>query len=62
MLRGQVLETQFSGGSTAIAVATQGPTTVAGQPVLVTQPGFPTVQRGAEVELTWSADAARIVA
>ncbi len=62
VLRGQVLETQFSGGSTAIAVATQGPTTVAGQPVLVTQPGFPTVHRGAEVELTWSADAARIVA
>jgi spermidine/putrescine transport system ATP-binding protein/putrescine transport system ATP-binding protein len=62
VLTGRVLETQFSGGSTAIAVAPDGITTASGQPILVTQPGVPTVQRGAEVDLSWSADAARIVA
>lgn len=62
VLSGRVLETQFSGGSTTIAVSPQGVETAARQPVLVTQPGFPTVERGAEVELTWSAAAAAIVA
>jgi len=62
VLSGRVLETQFSGGSTAIAVAADGVATASGQPLVVTQAGAPSVQRGAEVDLSWSPDAARIVA
>jgi spermidine/putrescine ABC transporter ATP-binding subunit len=61
-LTGTVVESQFSGGSTVIAVEPTGTATVSGQPILVTQPGFPTFERGAEVGLSWRSDAAVIVA
>ncbi|WP_340538564.1 ABC transporter ATP-binding protein [Nocardioides sp. GXZ039] len=61
-LAGRVLETQFSGGSTAIAVAIDGVPTASGQPVLVTQQGFTTVRRGDDVTVSWTADNGRIVA
>ncbi len=59
---GSVLETQFSGGTTVVAVLPDRVRTVSGQPIVVTQPGFATVDRGAAVELSWDADRARIVA
>jgi ABC-type Fe3+/spermidine/putrescine transport system ATPase subunit len=61
VLSGRVLETQFSGGTTLVAVAPDAARTVSGQPLLVTQPGVSTVQRGDEVELSWSPAVARIV-
>jgi spermidine/putrescine transport system ATP-binding protein/putrescine transport system ATP-binding protein len=62
VLTGRVLETQFSGGTTTVAVAPDRVATVSGQPLLVTQPGFSTLQRGDEVDLSWSESVARIVA
>ncbi len=62
VMTGRVLETQYSGGSTVVAVAPNSVATVSGQPLLVTQPGFSNLQRGDEVDLAWSAANARIVA
>lgn len=62
VLRGRVLETQFSGGSTMVAVEPEGLATVSGRPVLVSQAGLSSVRRGADVALTWDAAAAAIVA
>ena len=53
VVSGTVLETQFAGGTSTIAVAPRDVATASGQPLLVTQPGFPTVERGAEVSLSW---------
>ncbi|MFN8195978.1 MAG: ABC transporter ATP-binding protein [Nocardioidaceae bacterium] len=53
VLSGTVLETQFTGGTSTIAVQPREVATASGQPVLVTQPGFASVDRGAEVSLTW---------
>lgn len=53
LVTGTVLETQFAGGTSTIAVAPRDVATASGQPLLVTQPGFPTVERGAEVSLSW---------
>jgi spermidine/putrescine transport system ATP-binding protein/putrescine transport system ATP-binding protein len=61
VVSGTVLETQFTGGSSTIAVSPTDVATASAQPVLVTQPGFTTVERGAEVSLTWDADAAVLV-
>lgn len=61
LLRGAVTDCQFSGGITVTSVAVTGPGTVAGQPVIVTQPGFPAFTAGDEVDLAWSSDAAVIV-
>ncbi len=62
VLRGRVVETQFSGGSTMVAVEPEGVATVTGRPVLVTQSGLASVRRGTDVALTWDAAAAAIVA
>ncbi len=61
VLSGTVVETQFTGGLSTIAVAPDGLTTASGQPVLVRQPGPTGVERGAAVTLTWDADAAVLV-
>jgi len=61
VLSGTVLETQFTGGTSTIAVVPRGVATASGQPVLVTEPGISTVERGAEVSLAWDADAAVLV-
>jgi spermidine/putrescine transport system ATP-binding protein/putrescine transport system ATP-binding protein len=61
VLAGTVLETQFTGGTSTIAVAPSGVATVSGQPVLVRQPGFSHVERGAEVSLTWDPATAVLV-
>jgi spermidine/putrescine transport system ATP-binding protein/putrescine transport system ATP-binding protein len=61
VLTGRVLETQFSGGGTVVAVAPDRIPTASGQPVVVTQPGFTSLQRGDEVDLSWRAESARIV-
>jgi hypothetical protein len=34
---------------------------VSGQPLVVTQPGFSTLERGDEVDLDWRPESARIV-
>jgi ABC-type Fe3+/spermidine/putrescine transport system ATPase subunit len=61
VLSGTVVETQFTGGLSTIAVAPENLTTASGQPVLVRQPGPTGVERGATVTLTWAADAAVLV-
>ncbi len=61
VLTGRVLDTQFSGGTTVVAVSADRVSTVSGQPLVVTQPGVSTLQRGDEVDLAWRAESARIV-
>ena len=61
VVSGTVLETQFTGGASTIAVTPRGIATASGQPVLVTQPGFATLARGTEVSLTWDAATAVLV-
>ncbi len=61
VLSGTVVETQFTGGLSTIAVAPEDLATASGQPVLVRQPGPAGVERGATVTLTWDADAAVLV-
>ena len=61
VVTGRVLETQFSGGTTLVAITPDRVATVTGQPLIVTQPGFSTLQRGDEVDLGWRAESARIV-
>ena len=61
LVAGTVLETQFAGGTSTIAVVPREVATASGQPVLVTQHGFPTIERGAEVSLTWDAAAGVLV-
>jgi len=61
VVSGTVVETQFTGGMSTIAVAPEGVATVSGQPVLVRQPGPAGVERGTAVSLTWDADTAVLV-
>ncbi|CAN5824474.1 ABC transporter ATP-binding protein [soil metagenome] len=49
LLRGRVLDTQFYGGMSTLAVRVPG----YGHPVLVTQPGASRIERDTEVGLTW---------
>lgn len=53
-LLGTVVEVQFTGGTTMIAVAPSAVATASGQPVLVSHPGVATVQRGDDVALGWT--------
>ena len=50
LLTGIVIDIQFYGGSSTIAVAVDGHPT----PIIVTCQGTTAVQRGAQVHLTWS--------
>ena len=61
VVSGTVVETQFAGGMSTIAVAPDGVATASGQPMLVRQPGPTEVERGAAVSLTWDADSAVLV-
>lgn len=61
LLRGRVLESQFAGGLTTIAVELDGVPDAARRPFLVRQPGFTTVERGADVLLAWDAALAPVV-
>lgn len=56
-LSGRVLETQFFGGVSTVAVAVPGHD----QPVLHTRPGAPEAVRDAEVHLAWDAHKAVVL-
>ena len=59
VLTGRVLDTQFSGGTTIVAVASDRVATVSGQPLLVTQPGVSTAASAVtRSTLTWRAESA----
>jgi spermidine/putrescine ABC transporter ATP-binding subunit len=61
VISGTVLETQFTGGLSTIAVSPRGIATTTGRPLLITQPGFAALKRGTEVSLTWDAADAALV-
>jgi spermidine/putrescine transport system ATP-binding protein/putrescine transport system ATP-binding protein len=57
MLRGEVIDTQFYGGVSTLAVGVPG----YDQPVTVTQPGATRVERGTTVGLAWDPDRAVVL-
>jgi spermidine/putrescine ABC transporter ATP-binding subunit len=61
LLRGRVLESQFAGGLTTIAVELEGVADAPRRPVLVRHPGFAGVDRGADVSLSWDPALAPVV-
>ena len=52
LLRGTVIETQFFGGRSTVAIDVDGHDA----PVRATSPGASALQRGSDVQLTWAAD------